>query len=69
MVGILSDIDKLWPDAKMLLQVHDELVFEVREEKADAFALWAGQEMSGACVLDVPLKVETGKGKDWGEAH
>jgi DNA polymerase-1 len=69
MVGILSDIDKLWPEAKMLLQVHDELVFEVREEISDAFSQWAGEKMSGACSLDVPLKVETGKGKDWGEAH
>jgi DNA polymerase I len=58
-----------WPQSKMLLQVHDELIFETPEENAEAFAQWAKEEMSGACELKVPLKVDAGIGKHWGEAH
>jgi len=53
----------------MLLQVHDELVFEVKETDADSFATWVCAMMSGAYKLDVPLKVEAGKGRNWSEAH
>lgn len=58
-----------WPGVKMLLQVHDELVFEVPGEKAQTFSEWVSEEMSGAYELNVPLKVEAGIGKHWGEAH
>ncbi|MDR0305952.1 MAG: DNA polymerase I [Chitinispirillales bacterium] len=58
-----------WPGAKMLLQVHDELVFEVPQENADKFAGWVKEEMSAAYELKVPLKVDAGIGKHWGEAH
>jgi|WetSurMetagenome_2_1015567.scaffolds.fasta_scaffold00130_34 DNA polymerase I len=53
----------------MILQVHDELVFEVEQERADEFAAWACGMMSGAYKLSVPLKVEAGKGRNWREAH
>ncbi len=53
----------------MLLQVHDELVFEVKEADADGFAKWVCAMMSDAYKLDVPLKVEAGKGRNWSEAH
>jgi len=58
-----------WPDVKMLLQVHDELVFEVPKNCADDFAKWVKNEMSSAYELKVPLKVDAGIGKHWGEAH
>ncbi|MFP4015048.1 MAG: DNA polymerase I [Chitinispirillaceae bacterium] len=58
-----------WSGVKMLLQVHDELVFEVPGEKAQAFSEWVSGKMSGAYELKVPLKVEAGIGKHWGEAH
>src|SRR5262245_63477050 len=46
--------------ARMLLTVHDELVFEVAEERAAAFGEVARGEMEGAYVLKVPLKVDVG---------
>ena len=55
--------------AKMLLQVHDELVFEVAETEAAAFAKWVTATMSAAFKLSVPLKVDAGIGKNWSEAH
>jgi DNA polymerase I len=55
--------------AKMLLQVHDELVFEVRDEQAQRFREWACDMMSTAYKLDVPVKVDAGVGKNWSEAH
>jgi DNA polymerase-1 len=78
--GTAADIIKLamvrvhpklndWPDARMLLQVHDELVFEVPEKCAKDFAEWVKTEMAAAYQLKVPLKVDAGIGKHWGEAH
>lgn len=61
------------PDVKMLLQVHDELVFEAPEGKADAASDVIRRVMMGAAepalTLSVPLEVEIGIGKSWGEAH
>jgi DNA polymerase-1 len=60
-------------DAKMLLQVHDELLFEVAEDTVPALISRAKQVMEGASdpVVDlkVPLVVEAGQGKNWAEAH
>ncbi len=56
-------------DARMLLQVHDELVFEVRESDLAAVEALAKRHMEHAADLSVPLTVETGSGKHWGEAH
>ena len=55
--------------ARMLLQVHDELLFEVPEAGADALAVLVKSVMENAATLSVPLVVETGKGKNWSEAH
>jgi len=55
--------------AKMLLQVHDELLFEVVEAEAAALAALVKAEMEGVVELRVPLVVETGTGKNWGDAH
>jgi DNA polymerase-1 len=56
-------------NARMLLQVHDELVFEVPSKGADDFAKWVVKRMSGALKLCVPLRVDAGVGKNWSEAH
>ncbi len=60
-------------DARMLLQVHDELVFEVREDQADDLAALAGKIMETACApaleLSVPLVVDSGAGLNWDIAH
>ncbi|MCL7461346.1 DNA polymerase I [Pseudomonas sp. NW5] len=56
-------------DARMILQVHDELVLEVREDQVEALKAGLLPLMSGAAVLDVPLLVEAGVGSNWDEAH
>lgn len=55
--------------ARMLLQVHDELVIEVPIADADALAREVKRAMEGAVSLSVPLTVEVGQGLDWGSAH
>ncbi|WP_144184481.1 DNA polymerase I [Elioraea rosea] len=55
--------------ARMLLQVHDELLFEVPEGEAEATASAVKQVMEGAATLRVPLVVETGAAPNWAAAH
>ena len=55
--------------SRMLLQVHDELLFEAPAEEADRLAALAREVMESAARLSVPLVVETGKGRNWAEAH
>lgn len=55
--------------ARMLLQVHDELVFEVPEAEVEATRALVKQVMESAASLDVPLVVETGIGASWDDAH
>lgn len=55
--------------ARMLLQVHDELIFEVPENEVEQTAALVKNIMENIVELDVPLVVETGTGKNWGEAH
>ena len=57
------------PDALMILQVHDELVFEVAEEQADELAGAVRERMEAAAELSVPLVVDVGRGSNWDEAH
>jgi len=56
-------------DARVILQVHDELVLEVREDLVEQISTEIRQHMSGAAQLDVPLLVEVGVGNNWDEAH
>jgi DNA polymerase-1 len=58
--------DKPW--AQMLLTVHDELIFECDADKVDALVGLVRPAMEGAASLDVPLLVEGGAGKTWGDA-
>jgi DNA polymerase-1 len=55
--------------ARMLLQVHDELLFEAPVDQAEATAALARRVMEGAASLSVPLVVETGIGRTWAAAH
>ena len=57
------------PDIEMIMQVHDELVFEVRSEKVEFFREQIKQHMEAAAKLVVPLIVEVGVGQNWDEAH
>jgi DNA polymerase-1 len=54
---------------RMLLQVHDELVFEVAEKEVEPAAALIKRTMEGAAHLDVPLTVEVGSGPSWDSAH
>lgn len=64
-------VDQMLPkdQAKMLLQVHDELVFEVDEAIADELAPQLAKVMQSVLNISVPLVVEVGKGRNWDEAH
>ena len=57
------------PGARMIMQVHDELVFEVEKTKVDAIASHVSKLMNSAAQLKVPLKVDVGVGANWDEAH
>ncbi|MFW1747820.1 DNA polymerase I [Acinetobacter guillouiae] len=67
----MIEVNKILPQdqAKLLLQVHDELVFEVDEAVADQLAAQIKDVMQKVVTLSVPLVVEVGQGKNWGEAH
>lgn len=69
MIQIHNEIGSYCKNAKMLLQVHDELVFEVPQNDAELFYSWVIDKMSNAYKLLVPLKVDGGIGKNWSEAH
>jgi len=56
-------------DAKTIMQVHDELVFEVADNDVDALVAGVTDAMQGAAELDVELLVDVGIGQNWDEAH
>ena len=56
-------------DALMIMQVHDELVFEVAEDAVDALLAGVTERMAAAAELSVPLLVDCGVGANWDEAH
>ena len=67
--SLSPDPRPLTPEYKMLLQVHDELVFEVAENAVDVASPIIKNAMENAATLSIPLTVEIGIGKNWGEAH
>ena len=69
MVRLPSELSKNHLSAKMLLQVHDELIFEVKEQELDNTKHVVRQTMEDAASLDVPLVVDIGIGDNWDEAH
>ncbi|MEE1992623.1 DNA polymerase I [Pseudomonas syringae pv. syringae] len=69
MVAVNGWLDEFGLDARVILQVHDELVLEVREDLVDQISEQIRPHMSGAAELAVPLLVEVGVGNNWDEAH
>ncbi|MBE9569935.1 MAG: DNA polymerase I [Proteobacteria bacterium] len=69
MINIHRRLNQNGLRTRMLLQVHDELVFEVPEEELDAVIPMVREEMEGIYPLRVPLKVDINKGRNWDEAH
>ncbi len=69
MLDVADWLAKDWPDVWMIMQVHDELVFEVPEAKVDDFCAQIAERMSAAAQLKVPLRVDAQAGMNWEEAH
>lgn len=69
MVAIDRRIRRQELAAAMLLQVHDELLFEVPEDEVDVVSALVREEMEGAYTLDVPLRVDVRQGKNWADVH
>ncbi|MEN4912834.1 DNA polymerase I [Erwinia amylovora] len=57
------------PEVKMIMQVHDELVFEVQADAVEAACVQIRALMEGSMKLDVPLRVDIGVGDNWDQAH
>lgn len=69
MINIYNKLEKENYQSKMLLQVHDELVFDVYKPELDKLKAMVKHEMENAYKLTVPLDVELGVGENWLEAH
>jgi DNA polymerase-1 len=69
MIDLQKHIDNENLDAKIIMQVHDELVLEVRQDAVDSLKESINQIMSSVADLDVELKVDVGLGDNWQEAH
>lgn len=72
MITVHKRLQQELPDVRMILQVHDELIFEVPEKELDATKRLVQGEMEGVgkhLELSVPLKVDVGVGKNWRAAH
>ena len=69
MVLIHDRFDEASLQSRMLLQVHDELVFEVISDELDTVTEIVRHEMVNAMPLGVPLEVEIGNGRSWLDAH
>ncbi|MEQ8313536.1 MAG: DNA polymerase I [Gammaproteobacteria bacterium] len=69
MIDIANWLEQNRLEAKMVLQVHDELIFEVKEGDVELLAEGVKFRMATAAALDVPLIVDVGVGDNWDEAH
>ena len=69
MIAVDAWLASLGGAARMIMQVHDELVFEVRDDAIDRVVDGVRKRMSAAAELSVPLVVDVGTGMNWDEAH
>ncbi|MFQ5509803.1 MAG: DNA polymerase I [Leptospirillia bacterium] len=69
MIHIDQRLTEAHPDARMLLQIHDELIFEAKEKALAPLEAMVREEMESAVKLAVPLVVDIGTGNNWEEAH
>jgi DNA polymerase-1 len=69
MVSLDEAISTAGSTARMILQVHDELVFEVAPGEVDSLTALVREKMEGVLPLGVPLRVDVGVGANWREAH
>jgi DNA polymerase-1 len=66
---VASALGKAGLQTQMLLQVHDELLFEVPHDEVEQTKSLVRSAMESAAVLDVPLVVDIGVGRSWADAH
>jgi DNA polymerase-1 len=69
MINIYKKLEEMNCKSKMLLQVHDELVFDIHNDELEDMKKLIQEEMQNAYKMSVPLDVEVGTGKNWLEAH
>ncbi len=69
MISVHHWLNEERPGARMIMQVHDELVFEVEQDNIDAVRERVIELMNAAATLSVPLRVDAGVGENWDEAH
>jgi DNA polymerase-1 len=69
MVNLHQKIEAEHLPCDMLLQIHDELLFEIPEHAVDEMAPWIKDTMEQVWSLEVPLTVDVGQGQNWAEAH
>jgi DNA polymerase-1 len=69
MIEIQKQLENRQMKSEMLLQVHDELVFEVPEDEIEQMKVLVKNTMENVVQLSVPLVVDIGIGKNWKEAH
>ena len=67
MIVVDEGLPKVCADARMLLQVHDELVFEVSNDDVERVAKFVREEVESVVKLNVPVVVDVSVGKNWGE--
>lgn len=67
MIKIHNELPKISPKSRMIMQVHDELVFEVPEKEIDKVSKFVKDIMENIHKLKVPIKVEVSSGRNWGE--
>ena len=69
MVKLPGELTKAGLGAKMLLQVHDELIFDVPKNQLEPTCKMVTEVMENTSELSIPLVVDTGHGQNWDEAH
>ena len=69
MIDVQQEMDKRGMQSRMLLQVHDELVFDMHKSESEELKSLVKEKMEQAVMLEVPLTVDIGEGINWLEAH
>jgi len=69
MIALDNAIENSKDDVRMIMQVHDELVFEVRDSELDQTVMLIRDKMTQAAKLTIPLVVDVGSGQNWDQAH
>ncbi len=69
MIAIAGEMEKRGMKSKMILQVHDELIFEAVNEEKDELETLIREKMEGCVTLPVPLRVSVESGLSWGDMH